>query len=121
VLKGINVRSTILCRSQFTAPWGFRVDASDLAKFHIVLEGAAWLELDRPAESHRLEAGTIVVLPQGTGHSVCDDPSSSVRDLEKILADHPLITLAGEVAAFARATSASIVSSASSAKRSECQ
>jgi AraC-like DNA-binding protein len=68
---------------------GFQVDASDLAKFHIVLEGAAWLELDRPAESHRLEAGTIIVLPQGTGHSVRDDPSSPVRDLEKILADHP--------------------------------
>ncbi|GAB3049980.1 hypothetical protein GCM10027053_06140 [Intrasporangium mesophilum] len=89
VLRGINVRSTILCRSHFTALWGFQVDASDLAKFHIVLDGAAGLELDRPAESHRLEAGTIVVLPQGTGHRVRDDPSSPVRDLEKILADHP--------------------------------
>src|SRR5512133_1442392 len=55
VLKAVNVRSTILCRSHFTAPWGFRVDGSDLAKFHVVLDGAAWLELDSPSESHRLE------------------------------------------------------------------
>jgi hypothetical protein len=67
VLKGINVRSTILCRSHFTAPWGFRVDGSDLAKFHIVLDGAAWLDLDSPAETHRLAVGAIVVLPRGTG------------------------------------------------------
>ncbi|TCO48238.1 AraC-like DNA-binding protein [Kribbella antiqua] len=90
VLKAINVRSTILCRSHFTAPWAFRVDGSDLAKFHIVLDGAAWLELDSPAESHRLEAGAIVVLPRGTGHVVRDEPGTPVRYLEAILADHPL-------------------------------
>jgi AraC-like DNA-binding protein/mannose-6-phosphate isomerase-like protein (cupin superfamily) len=89
VLKAINVRSTILCRSHFTAPWGFRVDGSDLAKFHIVLDGAAWLELDSPAESVRLEAGAIVVLPRGTGHVVRDDPRSPVRRLEAILTDRP--------------------------------
>ena len=48
LLRAINVRSTILCRSHFTAPWGFRVDGSDFAKFHNVLEGAAWLDLDSP-------------------------------------------------------------------------
>jgi AraC-like DNA-binding protein len=89
VLKGINVRSTILCRSHFTAPWGFRVDGSDLAKFHIVLDGAAWLDLDSPAETHRLAVGAIVVLPRGTGHVVRDDPHSPVRHLEAILTDHP--------------------------------
>ena len=90
VLKAINVRSTILCRSHFTAPWGFGVDGSDLAKFHIVLDGAAWLELDSPAESHRLEAGAIVVLPRGNGHVVRDDPRTPVRHLEAILTDHPV-------------------------------
>ncbi|TDO45008.1 AraC-like DNA-binding protein [Kribbella sp. VKM Ac-2527] len=90
VLKAINVRSTILCRSHFTAPWGFRVDGSDLAKFHIVLDGAAWLELDSSAESHRLDTGAIVLLPRGTGHVVRDDPRTPVRHLEAILTDHPL-------------------------------
>ena len=93
VLKAINVRSTILCLSHFTAPWGFRVEGSDLAKFHVVLDGTAWLDLDSPAESHRLEAGAIVVLPRGTGHVVRDDQRTPVRHLEAILADHPLDTM----------------------------
>jgi AraC-like DNA-binding protein len=71
-------------------PWGFRVDSSDLATFHVVLDGAAWLDLDSPAESHRLEAGAIVVLPRGTGHVVHDAPRTPVRHLEAILTDHPL-------------------------------
>jgi AraC-like DNA-binding protein/mannose-6-phosphate isomerase-like protein (cupin superfamily) len=90
VLKAINVRSTILCLSRFTAPWGFRVDDSDLAKFHVVLDGTAWLDLNSSAESHRLEAGAIVVLPRGTGHIVRDDQRTPVRHLEAILSDHPL-------------------------------
>jgi len=90
VLKTINVRSTILCLSHFTAPWGFRVDDSDLAKFHVVLDGTAWLDLDSSAESHRLEAGAIVVLPRGTGHMVRDHQRTPVRHLEAILTDHPL-------------------------------
>ena len=90
VLKTINVRSTILCLSHFTAPWGFRVDDSDLAKFHVVLDGTAWLDLDSSAESHRLETGAIVVLPRGTGHMVRDHQRTPVRHLEAILTDHPL-------------------------------
>ena len=90
VLRGINVRSTLLCRSEFTAPWGFHVDDSQLAKFHIVLAGTAWLGLDSPPESYRIEAGTVVVLPRGTGHVVRDEPDTPSRDLEAILSDHPL-------------------------------
>jgi len=90
VLKALNVPSPLLCVSHFTAPWGFRVDGSDLAKFHVVLDGTAWLDLDSQAESHRLEAGAIVVLPRGTGHVVRDDQRTPVRHLEAILTDHPL-------------------------------
>jgi AraC-like DNA-binding protein/mannose-6-phosphate isomerase-like protein (cupin superfamily) len=90
VLRAINVRSTLLCRSEFTAPWGFHVDDSHLAKFHIVLDGSAWLELESPPESYRIEAGTVVVLPRGTGHLVRDDADTPTRNLEAILTDHPL-------------------------------
>ena len=75
---------------EFTAPWGFHVDKSPLAKFHIVLDGNAWLELEGPPESYRIEAGTVVVLPRGTGHVVRDDPETPSRNLDAILTDHPL-------------------------------
>jgi AraC-like DNA-binding protein len=89
-LRSINVRSVVFCRSDFTAPWGFRVDATAMAKFHLVLAGAAYLALDGENEPHRLVAGDVVVLPHGTGHAVTDAPGSPAPCLERILVDYPV-------------------------------
>src|SRR5579859_1299807 len=43
VLDRINVRSVVYCLSELSAPWGFQVDASPAAKFHLVLGGQATL------------------------------------------------------------------------------
>ena len=87
-LRGINVRSVVFCRSEFTAPWGFRVDDNAIAKFHLVLAGEAYLTLDGEDERHHLVTGDVVVLPHGTGHSLTDAPGSAAPNLEAILADH---------------------------------
>ena len=49
LLGRINVRSVVYCLSDLGAPWGFRVDGSATAKFHLVLDGQATLTLDDPA------------------------------------------------------------------------
>jgi AraC-like DNA-binding protein len=90
VLRAINIRSTVFCRSEFSAPWGFRVDDSTIAKFHLVLMGEACLELEGQAESYRLTMGDIVLLPHGTAHVMKDRPISGVRDLDRILRDNPV-------------------------------
>lgn len=41
VLRDVNVRSAVYCLSDFAAPWGFAVEHSPVAKFHVVLHGAA--------------------------------------------------------------------------------
>src|SRR5215475_1856572 len=89
-LRTINVRSVVFCRSEFTAPWGFRVDDNAMAKFHLVLAGQAYLALDGEAEPHHLVAGDVVVLPHGTGHALVDDPGSLTPGLDGILVDHPV-------------------------------
>lgn len=89
-LSAVHVQSTVLCRSEFHAPWGFRVTASPRAKFHLVLDGEAELELEDDCEPTRLHSGDVVLLPHGTAHVVKDRPSSRVRRLEQILADHPV-------------------------------
>src|SRR5260370_441926 len=43
MLGAINVRSAVYCLSDFAAPWGFEVERSPVAKFHVVLRGAAVL------------------------------------------------------------------------------
>jgi AraC-like DNA-binding protein len=89
LLRKVNVRSVVYCLSDFTAPWGFEVERSPVAKFHVVLHGAAFLAL-AGAQPAALAPGDLVLLPHGDGHIVRDQPGSPVRQLDRILADHPV-------------------------------
>ena len=89
VLRDVNVRSVVYCLSDFSAPWGFAVDRSPVAKFHVLLAGTAWLTVG-DATPVPLATGDLVLLPHGDGHVIADQPASPVRPLDAILADHPV-------------------------------
>ena len=90
LLERINVRSVVYCLSDLGAPWGFRVDGSATAKFHLILAGQATLTLDDPGASRvTLTAGELVLLAHGTGHLMQDHGGSPARPLENILAESP--------------------------------
>jgi AraC-like DNA-binding protein len=71
LLRVINVHSSVYCLSDFRAPWGFHVDDSAVAKFHLTLEGRGVLVLDT-GERFKLEPGQLIVLPLGSAHTVQD-------------------------------------------------
>jgi AraC-like DNA-binding protein len=89
LLREVNVRSAVYCLSDFAAPWGFQVEDSPVAKFHVVLHGAASLALG-DGTPVALTSGDLVLLPHGDGHIVQDRPGSPVRHLDRILADTPV-------------------------------
>lgn len=89
VLREVNVRSVVYCLSDFAAPWGFSVEPSLVAKFHLILDGAAELTVGRTAPLP-LAVGDLVLLPHGHGHTITDQPGSPVRQLDAILADNPV-------------------------------
>jgi AraC-like DNA-binding protein len=89
VLRDVNVRSVVYCLSDFAAPWGFSVEHSPVAKFHLILNGSAILAVG-DAVPIPLTAGDLVLLPHGDGHTISDQPGSPVRELDAILADHPV-------------------------------
>ena len=89
VLRDVNVRSVVYCLSDFSAPWGFSVESSPAAKFHVVLRGAAWLAVGGTAPVP-VRAGDLVLLPFGEGHVIADQPESPVRRLDAILAEYPV-------------------------------
>lgn len=90
VLDTIHLRSALYCRAELCAPWGVRIGSKGRAKFHVVIEGGCWLEVDGGEAPLRLAAGDFVVLPQGTGHTLRDARATPALPLEDLLATLPL-------------------------------
>jgi AraC-like DNA-binding protein len=89
LLRSLAVESSVFCTSELHAPWGFSVESSTVAKFHLVLEGSCWLKLDdRPPVW--LGRGDLVLLPGGHEHSVCDDTGPASVSLAELLQNSPL-------------------------------
>jgi AraC-like DNA-binding protein len=91
LLSRVRVSSSIYCLSELGAPWGFEVDGTDFAKFHLVIDGACWLRLDG-VDPVRLHARELVILPRGERHAISDQPGSPVVGLDQLIATYPLDT-----------------------------
>ena len=89
LLSRVRVSSSIYCLSELGAPWGFEVDGTDFAKFHLVIDGACWLRLDG-VDPVRLHARELVILPRGERHAISDQPGSPVIGLDQLIATYPL-------------------------------
>ena len=89
LLATLRVRSTVYCLSELREPWGFEVDGTNVAKFHLVLAGTCWLNL-AGHDPVRLKAGDLVILSRGERHVMNDRPGSPVTNLDLIVAGHPL-------------------------------
>jgi AraC-like DNA-binding protein len=88
-LNSIRVRSSVYCLSDLRAPWGFRVEGANVAKFHLVLEGSCWLE-QAGLDPVKLADGDLVILADGDAHVILDEPGSAVETLDSLIAAHPL-------------------------------
>ncbi|HJZ86601.1 MAG TPA: AraC family transcriptional regulator [Polyangia bacterium] len=86
VLQSVRFRSTVLCRAELSAPWGFTVPRRDSAGFHIVLSGRCCLEAETVSGRLWLARGDLVILPHGSAHTVRDAPGSVAPQLEDMVA-----------------------------------
>jgi AraC-like DNA-binding protein len=71
------------------APWGFSVEGSTVAKFHLVLAGACWLTLD-DRDPVPLGAGDLVLLPGGDAHALGSGTQFPSASLNELLEQRPL-------------------------------
>jgi AraC-like DNA-binding protein len=86
-LRSLNVRSSIFCLSELCAPWGFRVDGSKVAKFHVVLAGSAILEVDG-GDPITVTEGDVILLPRGDAHTISGEQGSAIVPMQELLVDH---------------------------------
>jgi AraC-like DNA-binding protein/mannose-6-phosphate isomerase-like protein (cupin superfamily) len=85
LLRDLRVSSTLFCRTEFGAPWGFGVHAHGKAAFHVVTDGECWLEVADEPEPMHLRSGDIAILPHGPTHWLRDDLESPTLWLEDLL------------------------------------
>jgi AraC family transcriptional regulator, alkane utilization regulator len=90
VLKSVNLTSTIFCRSELGAPWGFSVAGRDVAGFHIIKRGDCWLRVGSAKSMTKLAAGDLVILTRGDDHSVTDAPETPPTRLDVLVAKQQL-------------------------------
>jgi AraC-like DNA-binding protein len=88
-LRSLSVQSSVFCTSELHAPWGFSVERSTVAKFHLVLAGECWLTLDE-REPKRLGQGDLVLLPGGDAHNVGSGTDQPSVTLDQLLQERPV-------------------------------
>jgi len=85
-LHFLELRGAFYCRSEFTAPFGLELPPLEgYLWFHVITSGSCWLETPE-AESRRLTASELALVPHGDGHrlrSEPDTPTPSIFELER--------------------------------------
>jgi AraC-like DNA-binding protein len=89
LLDSLRPESRVFCRLELGAPWGFRVDAREGVRWHLLLQGFAELRIDGGDQLVRMSAGDLVILPNGSGHEVGDAARSAVPSLEQLVDGSP--------------------------------
>jgi AraC-like DNA-binding protein len=74
VLGTLGLRSRLFCRSDVAAPWVMAFPADDLAHFHIVERGGAWLEMEGLRSPSALAPGDLVVVGRRNAYRLVDQP-----------------------------------------------
>lgn len=111
VLKAVKLDGAVFFNGEFSSPWCAREpDACTMASylparpkrviiFHLVTEGRGYVRIEEDGRGVPLEAGDIVILPQGNAHSMGNGPPvtpiDSAAELRRVLAEGRMISHVG--------------------------
>jgi AraC-like DNA-binding protein len=86
VLGTLRLQSTVFASAELAPPWGIQAGPREHFAFHIVPRGHCWLEVDDGRAPVQVNAGDVVVLARGHGHTLRDSLASPARPIEELLA-----------------------------------
>ncbi len=111
VLKAVKLDGAVFFNGEFSSPWCAREpDACTMASylpanpkhviiFHLVTEGKGYVRIEEDSRAVSLEAGDIVILPQGNAHFMGNGPPvtpiDSTAQLRRVLAEGRMISQVG--------------------------
>jgi len=72
ILNSLRLVSSVYCRSELDSPCGLHFVPANVAVFHVLYKGRGILSLDNAQETHPLTSGDIVLITDGSGHTITD-------------------------------------------------
>jgi len=72
ICRSIRLEGSVFFRSDLAAPWGIQLPAAHEPRFHVVLQGSMWYQTDLMSEPKQMNAGDILIIPEGEWHWVAD-------------------------------------------------
>ena len=103
-LRVVHLSGAIFLQARFTAPWCYQSPPADVAApllepqaerviiFHLVTDGACWVEMGDGAPPVQLQAGDVVLFTRGDAHRMSSEPglapAGSAR-LSEVLSRRP--------------------------------
>lgn len=86
ILNTLRLSSSLYFRTELTSPWGVEVPSKGkVARFHIVIRGQCWLQIDGEENGMHISNGDLVVIPHGVSHQLSDTPTTPIRPLAEVL------------------------------------
>src|SRR5215216_1588932 len=86
ILEAVRIRGTVYFWASFGAPWGVRVPQfASVVRYHIVLRGSCYVQIEGEAEPVLLQAGDMIAIPHGRSHTLSDAPDSPTTTLDRLL------------------------------------
>lgn len=84
-LQSLGLQTRLFCHSELASPWCLAFPASDLAHFHYIERGGAWVRLHDSSHTVALSAGDLVVLPHGKRYQIADTPKRAPIPFSKVI------------------------------------
>lgn len=87
ILGHLNLKTSLYFRTALTPPWGVLVPAyRNVARFHIVVSGRFWVQLESDEVAHQVHPGDVLIVPHGKSHALKSDADSHILALEDLVA-----------------------------------
>jgi len=88
ILDTMRFQGSLYFRTELTSPWSIFVPAKPgVARFHIVIRGQGWLQVEEQGKELSIANGDLAVVPHGAAHTILDDPTTPSRPLDEILSE----------------------------------
>jgi AraC-like DNA-binding protein len=88
-LQSLGLQTRLFCQSELASPWCLAFPASNLAHFHYIERGGAWVRLYDTNETLALAAGDLLVLPHGKRYQIADTPKRAPIPFSKVIPSSP--------------------------------